>query len=256
MKIIIHPKNGDVLDARSGMYPSLLEVIAHTSKGYEASDCATRYGYVIDGEVHVKLDKGALRLTAGAFFCESGSIGLAAHHGTVAVITRYGFRGQCVAGRIENRGRLSYIDGCSDSMLVYPPRLGDPVLNYLHFPESIEQSQHTHPSIRMGVIASGRGEAFGPRAQLAHVKVWDRSSAMPEELQAIKETDRHWIVPLVPGAVFLLEEQEMHSFRTSADDGMDVIAFHPDSDWGPTDQNHPMLNKTYIGADVARHTSS
>jgi hypothetical protein len=28
---------------------------------------------------------------------------------------------------------------------------------------------------------------------------------------------------------------------------MDVIAFHPDSDWGPTDGIHPMLNRTFIG---------
>jgi hypothetical protein len=27
---------------------------------------------------------------------------------------------------------------------------------------------------------------------------------------------------------------------------MDVIAFHPDSDWGPTDEKHPMLNRTYL----------
>jgi hypothetical protein len=27
---------------------------------------------------------------------------------------------------------------------------------------------------------------------------------------------------------------------------LDVIAFHPDSDWGPTDGTHPMLNRTYL----------
>ena len=27
---------------------------------------------------------------------------------------------------------------------------------------------------------------------------------------------------------------------------MDVVAFHPDSDWGPTDAAHPMLNRTYV----------
>jgi hypothetical protein len=27
---------------------------------------------------------------------------------------------------------------------------------------------------------------------------------------------------------------------------MRVIAYHPDGDWGPTDENHTMLNRTYI----------
>jgi hypothetical protein len=25
-----------------------------------------------------------------------------------------------------------------------------------------------------------------------------------------------------------------------------VLAFHPDSDFGPTDEDHPMLNRTYF----------
>ena len=27
---------------------------------------------------------------------------------------------------------------------------------------------------------------------------------------------------------------------------MDVIAFHPDSDFGPTDIEHPMINRTIV----------
>ena len=27
---------------------------------------------------------------------------------------------------------------------------------------------------------------------------------------------------------------------------MDVIAYHPDSDWGPTDVEHPMVNRTLV----------
>ena len=27
---------------------------------------------------------------------------------------------------------------------------------------------------------------------------------------------------------------------------MDVIAYHPDSDWGPTHREHPMLNRTLV----------
>ena len=43
----------------------------------------------------------------------------------------------------------------------------------------------------------------------------------------------------------MLVEQELHSFKTS-DNYMDIIAFHPDSDTGPTDGNHSMINRTFI----------
>ena len=36
-----------------------------------------------------------------------------------------------------------------------------------------------------------------------------------------------------------------HCFRTE-DSGMCVIAYHPDSDFGPTDDEHPMINRTIV----------
>ena len=45
--------------------------------------------------------------------------------------------------------------------------------------------------------------------------------------------------------MFCLPEGDVHSFKTSTQI-MDIIAYHPDSDFGPTDENHPMLNKTLI----------
>jgi hypothetical protein len=126
-------------------------------------------------------------------------------------------------GSIEAEGRLAYIDGCSDTILVSPARLGDAVLNFLHFPPGIEQSVHSHPSIRLGVVARGGGQAYGPGPG-----------------------GEEWCLPLAPGSVFLLAPHEMHAFRTTpARHAMDVIAYHPDSDWGPTDGVHPMLNRTY-----------
>jgi hypothetical protein len=41
-----------------------------------------------------------------------------------------------------------------------------------------------------------------------------------------------------------------HSFRTE-DEGMCVIAYHPDSDFGPTDDEHPMINRTIVGGQRA-----
>ena len=58
--------------------------------------------------------------------------------------------------------------------------------------------------------------------------------------------ERHdWQEELDKGSVFLIDAQELHAFRTDLSrEPMDIIAFHPDSDWGPTDQAHPMINRT------------
>ena len=137
------------------------------------------------------------------------------------LVVKLGYKCQNTVGWAEEKGRLSYIDGCTDSLLVYPPRQGDPSLNLLHFPSGIDQSQHTHPSIRIGCVIDGHGvsDTWSNGVQLSH--------------------------DLVTGVNFCLEENELHRFRTS-DSSMTVIAWHPDGDWGPTDHNHTMLNRTYI----------
>lgn len=236
MKLIESPKAGDVIDATDSMYPSKLEVVEGAVSLSPAPN--TVFGFVLEGRAVVGQEGSSFALDEGSYFSLPLSKGASiSASGKTVLITRFGFLGQLVVGRIEQRGRLSYIDSCSDSMLVYPARQGDPVFNHLHFPAGIVQTQHTHPSIRLGIVARGRGEAFGPKV--------------------MGEKDM-WTQPLVKGCVFLLEEQEMHSFRTdkrydrlqTETSTMDVIAYHPDSDWGPTDQGHPMLNRTYIGANV------
>lgn len=128
------------------------------------------------------------------------------------------FHGQSVSGvELEDMGRLQYIDGCTDSLLIYAPKKGDPCLNHLHFPEGIDQTFHTHPSIRMGYVARGKGVASFPDGDHA----------------------------LNTGDIFLLPIDTLHRFRTP-DESMDIIAFHPETDTGPTDEDHPMLNRTII----------
>jgi quercetin dioxygenase-like cupin family protein len=228
MTIIEAPKDGDVIDALGGFYPTVLRV---KGAGNRAKPCATstHFGYVLAGNAKLEADPIAAKLEKGSFFAVPGEHKLTvAPDSLVVVVERLGYRGQLVLGSIETRGRLSYIDGCSDSLLVYPPRQGDPCLNYLHFPRGVHQSQHTHPTIRAGVVARGRGKAF--RVPSAGSSGWE--------------------VDLKEGCVFILHEQEQHSFRTTeSDEEMDVVAFHPDSDWGPTDAAHPMRNRTYIGND-------
>jgi hypothetical protein len=140
------------------------------------------------------------------------------------VIERIGFEGVfSVGGPIEAKGRLRYIDGCTDSLLIPPVKKGDPCLNHLHFPSGINQTMHTHPSMRVGVVARGKGECVSPEGHTA----------------------------LVPGTVFIIHEDGEHCFRTFGA-SMDVIAYHPDSDFGPQDEDHPMVNRTIVNGVSAK----
>ena len=114
-------------------------------------------------------------------------------------------------------GHLSYIDGCSNTGLVGPLRNGDPCINYLYFPPGIEQTMHTHPSCRIGMILSGEG---------------------------IAEVGNKFI-PLNAGKIFLLHKHVKHRFITKST-SMSIMVFHPDSDAGPRDEVNPMKSRTYL----------
>lgn len=138
--------------------------------------------------------------------------------GSGIVVTRIAFSGFFhLGGPIEEAGRLRYIDGCTDSLLIPPVRWGDPCLNLLHIPANTNQSQHTHPSHRVGVIVSGYGHCITPDGN----------------------------TPLIPGQVFVIPAESQHSFHTEKE-ALRVIAYHPESDFGPTDETHPMVNKTIL----------
>jgi quercetin dioxygenase-like cupin family protein len=177
----------------------------------------TVFGVVLYGSAKV----GGREVLAGEFFCRTvPESGLSIESlGRVAVFQRLDWCGQeVIAGVIEpNIGRIKYIDGCTDSLLVAPPKLGEPCLNALYFPPGINQSFHTHPSSRLGAVLSGSGFAC----------------LDGEELQ------------LAQGDVFFLPADEVHRFRTE-NDPMVVVAYHPDSDWGATDEVHPMINRTFL----------
>ena len=121
-----------------------------------------------------------------------------------------------VGGPVEASGRLRYIDGCSDTVLVSPPVRGDPCLNLLHLPAGIVQTDHDHPSLRVGLILRGAGRCVTAGGQAE---------------------------PLTPGVVFVLGAGTTHRFETAAAP-MSIVVWHPDSDFGPTDDDHPMLNRT------------
>lgn len=184
----------------------------------------THFGYVLEGDgVELSLEDGRrFPLHPGAYFCVPGP-GTIDGDARIEVVTRHGYRGLlAIGGRVEPWGRLRYIDGCTDTCLVPPPRQGDPCLNALYFPPDTKQTLHVHPSLRAGVVIAGEGVCKTPSG--------DHS--------------------LYPGRVFFLPPETWHAFHTGTGSGeqaaLTVLAFHPDSDFGPSDDDHPMLNRTYI----------
>lgn len=185
-------------------------------------DDATHFGMVTDGSVQLHDAALQVELRAGMYFVSVGRATLRGD-GRALVLSCPGYRGlRQVGGPLEGTGRLRYIDGCTDTLLVCPPRLGEPCLNHLHLPPHTSQSAHTHPSERIGAILRGRGEC-----------------------RARDADGRMVSFPLAPGMGWRIPAGCLHSFFTG-DEALDVLAWHPDSDFGPTDENHPMVNRTLL----------
>jgi hypothetical protein len=55
----------------------------------------------------------------------------------------------------------------------------------------------------------------------------------------------------VPGLAFVIPADSLHSFTTE-NEALRVIAYHPDSDFGPTHEDHPMVNRTILAPAEAR----
>ena len=153
---------------------------------------------------------------------------------TKAMIVRdRGYHGMTMfGGPIEREGRLRYIDGCTDSLLITPVKMGDPCLNHLHFPAKVKQTMHTHPSIRIGMVVRGSGICHTPFGS-EPLRTGTVFMILPENGYTAFSEDG------------TLHKVGMHCFETT-DDEMDIIAFHPDSDWGATDDFHPMRAQTIL----------
>ena len=224
MELITKPVDGDRISALETMYPTDMEYM-HFAKFRMIDRPSTSTSYIVcfggTGEVISLPTEASFTLREGNCCTFTGPFSIdATKHGVrIAIMTRYGYRGMLGLTKIENRGRLTYIDGCTDSLLFGPHRMGDPCLNSLHFPIGTKQTQHLHPDIRMGVVLYGEGVAF-------RTGVWEK--------------------PLLPGSIFNLPEGETHSFETG-EKTMTVVAYHPTTDTGPTDDAHPMKSRTYIG---------
>jgi quercetin dioxygenase-like cupin family protein len=175
----------------------------------------TTWVLVTAGTLDVAHAAGEFRLDAGMFAVLPGQARIGGEGRGLAIVSQGAPGLFQIGGPIEARGRLRYIDGCTDTLLVCPPRLGDACLNHLHIPAGTIQSTHTHPSDRVGVIVRGEGRCWTPEG----------------------------LVPLVAGLGWWIPAHTPHHFETGAH-ALDVMAWHPDSDFGPTDADHPMINRT------------
>jgi len=207
--------HGELADLSDDACPTKVAGWANSSLALPAE--GTHFGFVHHERARLETESGQFDLVPGVYFAVPGACQVEGV-GEGLVISRLGYTGFFhIGGPIEERGRLRYIDGCSDSLLVPPVLKGDACLNLLHVPPRTDQTAHTHPSVRVGLIVKGEG-----RCQTAH--------------------GNH---PLLPGTVFVLPTGELHSFHT-AENSLTIIAYHPDSDFGPTHEEHPMLNRTVI----------
>jgi quercetin dioxygenase-like cupin family protein len=208
------------LDSQSSSAGSRTRVRAWNESRLELPSEGTHYVFAYSGTSTLERSKTTFPIAAGMFASVPGSLVVSGvtTHGAGLVITHAGYDGFFqLGGPIERAGRLRYIDGCTDSLLLAPPVLGDPCLNHLHIPAGTTQTRHVHPSVRVGMVVRGEGICVTPERELA----------------------------LRPGLAFMIAAEQLHSFCTSGS-SLDVVVYHPDSDTGPTHEDHPMLNRTLI----------
>jgi mannose-6-phosphate isomerase-like protein (cupin superfamily) len=182
----------------------------------------TAYGYTAnDGGMIVNEDK-TFDLYKGIYFCVPGEASIRDVEGLICLRENYDGIFS-MGGPVENTGRLKYINGCSDTVLLAPILLGDPCFNYLYIPANVNQTAHTHPSVRVGYVLEGMGYCLYDNGKF----------------------------DLIAGTIFMLKANEKHSFHTELG-YLKIVVFHPDSDFGPAHETHPMINKTYVDGESLR----
>ena len=112
---------------------------------------------------------------------------------------------------------LPYINGCSTESLIPPIRAGDPTMQILYMPpNSSEQEEHIHSTLRVVYVLSGRGTSISGNDE--------------QELQ--------W------GDVLILDKMVPHHFVTYKE----PLVCSPFHVWSSTSAefNHPMFNGTHL----------
>jgi quercetin dioxygenase-like cupin family protein len=185
---------------------------------------ASHYIVVYSGLATINYDGGAFALRPGYYGVIPGAVEVTGN-GQALIVSSLNYQAMALfGGPLEERGRLRYVDNCTNSLLLSPPVRGEPCLNFLRLPSATAQTPHTHPSLRVGLVFSGHGRCETP----------------------------HGMLDLVPGTVFIIPPGAKHSFQSDKED-LRIVIYHPDSDSGPTHSDHTMLNRTFIQGVSARY---
>lgn len=133
-----------------------------------------------------------------------------------------------------------YIVGCMQTSVLQNTKKGLPNINALFFPENIQQTPHTHPSQRIGIVKEWCWECVTSNDMIPLVK-WNLFMILadPDFHEWITETNK-------------FTKSWVHSFNTQSS-SMTVIAWHWDSTTWPEDENSAMLNNTIIWGYGANH---
>lgn len=188
------------------------------------------YGVVTQGSVLLAENQTFHTIKAGHFFTtKKGAKFQLEDPQTVIVTVQFEqYKGVFTLGEIPSFGNLGYINGAYNRVLSGPQMKGLPCLNSLHIDVPIDQTAHTHPSTRVGVIMDGNIEARIYR---------NEDDKLPRKLILAK------------GDVFVMKPDTIHSFhKTDAqgDNPMHLVAFHPDSETGPTHEVAPMMTNSLV----------
>ncbi|MFB2838077.1 cupin domain-containing protein [Floridanema evergladense] len=220
MKLKTYPKlvHGNLLDFSQGVSPETFK--AWDGERLQLPNEGTHFGFVYTGNAILYRNAGMqeYRVHPGMYFRLPGDGWIGGENSSGFVVTCPNYSGTfLIGGPIESTGRMGYINGGTDSVIIPPIRLGDPCLNALYFPTKTDQTAHTHPSYRMVMVIEGSGECETPEGT----------------------------IPLEPGIALFIPTNYLHKFRTN-EHKLTAICFHPDSDTGFTDDDHPMLKRTIV----------
>ena len=186
------------------------------------------FGYVNEGVIRIVEDGEQYDVKEGHFFSTKNGLNALpiSLRYRLVVWQKKNHEGQFTIGKWEPEGRLNYIDGCRDSVLINPIQKGMPCLNALYMPDGVNQTMHIHPSTRSGFIIKGGAKCETPKGTY--------------DLEA--------------GQIFYLQTDTEHKFRSDhkKDIIMKLIAYHPDSDFGPSNEEHPMVNRTIVDGVSAK----
>jgi hypothetical protein len=210
-----------------GVKATYLSKLSHRY-GFSYEHADSLFGFVLTGDIRLFDEHNFIQeITENRWFAANSVENIVVDSADVLLIEMANYKAPLATGEVEPQGRLKYIDGAFNSLLMSPPKKGDPCLNALYMAGKIDQTPHTHPSTRIGFILRGQ----------VTVRIWDK------EGEDATITDE---LLLKKGDAWFMDKDTIHSFHTEASDDMCLFAFHPDSDFGPTDEEAPMINRTII----------